>query len=149
MSNRGEDGTARETLWTVAYALIALVAVFAVLSLVSEALRDVLGVSVPCLVVSDPAAAAREEVERDLSEHQEEVRWQCLDQGGDPSDCRAEGRRARDRVISVEETSSYRGEGAAFMIETARGARYRVYEDTPLLPVYCADMWIDSVSRPE
>jgi hypothetical protein len=148
MSNRGVDGTARDTLGNVGYVLMALIAVVAVLALVGGGLRGV-GVSVPCLMVSDPAAAAREEVERDLSEHQAEVRWRCLDQGGEPADCRAAGRHARDRIISVKETSSGRGEGIAFMIETARGARYRVYEDTPLLPVYCADMRIDSVSRPE
>jgi hypothetical protein len=147
MSDREEGRTARKTLWTVGYTLIALIAVFVVLATLSGPLRDVLGVSVPCLVVSDPAAAAREEVERDLSEQQAEVRWRCLDHGGDPGDCRAEARRARDRIISVEDTWSDHGR-AAFMIETANGARYRVH-DQLVTGGLCAGMVIDSVSRPE
>jgi hypothetical protein len=146
MSNRGVDGTARDTLGNVGYVLMALIAVVAVLALVGGGLRGV-GVSVPCLMVSDPAAAAREEVERDLSEQQAEVRWRCLDHGGDPGDCRAEARRARDRIISVEDTWSDHGR-AAFMIETANGARYRVH-DQLVTGGLCAGMVIDSVSRPE
>jgi hypothetical protein len=136
---------------TVLWGLIALIFLvialpFALVTGAALLLRGV-GVAVPCLVVGDPPAAARERVERDIAEHEAEAQLRCEEAGGEPPHCRAEVARRRDRVLSVEEDPEAEDEG--FLIHTANGVRYEVSEQLLARHAVCAGMVIDSIDRPE